>query len=122
MDRASLLLMADKAGDGRLPLRISGSSIIVTVRLTPGARADRIEGVETGVDGAPVLKARVRAVPEKGKANIALIALMAKWLGVPKSCVEIVAGATSRLKQLAIIGNAAELEEAFRLRLESAEK
>ena len=114
--------MADKAGDGRLPLRISGSGIIVTVRLTPGARADRIEGVEAGADGEPVLKARVRAVPEKGKANIALIALMAKWLGVPKSRVEIVAGGASRLKQLAIIGDAPDLEDAFRQRLNSAGK
>lgn len=113
--------MADE-GDRRLPLRITETGIAVTVRLTPGASADQIIGVETGADGAPFLKARVRAAPEKGKANTALIALIAKWLGVPKSSVEIFAGGSSRLKQLAITGAPAELADAFRRRLEPAGK
>ena len=47
---------------------------------------------------------RVRAVPEDGKANEALIALLAKTLAVPKSHLRIVSGATSRLKRIAIAG------------------
>jgi len=111
-----------ETGDGRLPFRITKTGIVVTVKLTPGTSADRITGVDVGVDGAPVLKARVRAIPEKGKANTALIALMAKWLGVPKSGIEILSGTTSRLKQLAIAGNPSDLEDAFRRRLEAAGK
>lgn len=111
-----------ETGDERLPFRITEGGIIVAIRLTPGARADQITGVDIEADGAPVLKARVRAVAEKGKANTALIALVAKWLGVPKSTIEIVAGATSRVKQLAIIGNASDLEDALRWHLDSAGK
>lgn len=111
-----------ETGDERLPFRITDSGIIVAVRLTPGARANQITGVDIGADGAPFLKARVRAVPEKGKANTALVTLMAKWFGVPKSTIEIVAGTTSRLKQVAIIGDAPELEDAFRRHLEQAGK
>jgi hypothetical protein len=111
-----------EAGERRLPLRIIETGIAVTVRLTPGASADQITGVEAGADGAPFLKARVRAVPEKGKANAALIVLMAKWLGVPKSSVAIIAGGSSRLKQLAVTGAAADLADTFMRRLESAGK
>jgi uncharacterized protein YggU (UPF0235/DUF167 family) len=103
----------------RLPLRITKTGIAITVRLTPGASADQIAGVETDADGAAFLKARVRAVPEKGKANAALVALVAKWLGVAKSSVEVTAGGSSRLKQLAITGAATDLADAFRRRLES---
>jgi uncharacterized protein YggU (UPF0235/DUF167 family) len=50
------------------------------------------------------LKARVRAAPEDGKANAALIALIAKTLSVAKSNVSVVRGATSRMKVLEIEG------------------
>ncbi len=53
-------------------------------------------------DGKVYLKARVSVVPEKGKANKALIALVAKSLGVPKSAVDFVSGDTSRKKILRI--------------------
>jgi uncharacterized protein YggU (UPF0235/DUF167 family) len=44
-------------------------------------------------------------VPDKGKANAAVIALLAKALGLPKSAVTLVAGETARLKTLAIAGD-----------------
>jgi uncharacterized protein YggU (UPF0235/DUF167 family) len=56
-----------------------------------------------------VLKARVRAVPEAGRANEALETLIAKWLGVPKSTVTIALGGKSRLKQVAVGGDAEAL-------------
>jgi uncharacterized protein YggU (UPF0235/DUF167 family) len=79
------------------------------VRLTPKAALDRIDGVETAADGRSHLKARVRAVPENGAANQALERIMAKALGVPASAVSVIAGGTSRLKTLRIVGDAAEL-------------
>ncbi len=57
-------------------------------------------------DGREVALARVRAVPEDGAANAALIALLAKTFGRPKSAVSIVRGATQRLKQVRIDGDA----------------
>jgi len=74
------------------------------VRLKPKAAMDRLEGVETASDGRSHLKARVRAVPENGAANHALARLIAKTLGVPASAVSVVAGGTSRLKTLRVLG------------------
>jgi len=52
------------------------------------------------------LKVRVRVAPEDGKANAALVALLAKTLRVAKSQVSIAAGATSRLKMVDVSGDA----------------
>ncbi|MDX8453530.1 DUF167 family protein [Mesorhizobium sp. VK9D] len=91
--------------------RLRENSIDLYVRLTPKAALDRIDGVETAADGRSHLKARVRAVPENGAANAALERMMAKALGVPVSAVSVVAGGTSRLKTLRILGDAAALVE-----------
>ena len=85
--------------------RFSGEVLVVAVRLTPKAAQDRIEGIATLADGRAVLRARVRAAPEKGKANAALEVLLAKALGVPKSAVSVVAGGTSRLKSVRVAGS-----------------
>jgi uncharacterized protein (TIGR00251 family) len=78
--------------------------VALYVRLTPKGGRDAIDGVETLADGRSVLKARVRAAPENGRANDALIALIASALRVPKSAVAIRAGATSRVKTVFIAG------------------
>jgi len=61
--------------------------------------------VEADAEGKSYLKARVSAVAEKGKANKALIALVAKSLGVAKSSVSLTSGETSRKKILRIDGD-----------------
>lgn len=76
----------------------------LAVRLTPGASADRIDGWEVDAEGRPVLKARVRARPVEGEANEALVKLIARTLGVPKSAVAIQRGGQSRTKILEIAG------------------
>lgn len=80
-----------KAIDGYLRL---------SVRLTPNGGRDALEKLEAGSDGDMALKARVSAVPENGKANKALIALIAKALRVPKSAISLISGETSRKKIL----------------------
>lgn len=92
-------------------MRVSASSGHVTfhVRLTPKGGRDAIEGWAKASDGSEHLKARVRAVPEDGKANAALIALLAAKLDVPKSAVRIASGATARLKRIEIAGDARTL-------------
>lgn len=60
-------------------------------------------------DGSAVLRMRVKAVPDKGKANAAVIALLAKALGVPKSAMTLVSGDTARLKTIQIEGDPAAL-------------
>ncbi len=89
---------------GSAPFFMEVSLADLAVKLQPGASADRIEGWETDPEGRPVLKARVRARPVEGEANAALLKLMAKALGVPKSSVALARGGQSRLKMIRIDG------------------
>lgn len=82
---------------------MSPTDVRFAVRLTPRAAVDRVEGV---IDG--VLRARVGAPAVEGAANNALIRLIAEELGVPRSDVRIVAGATSRQKLVVVDGGDAE--------------
>lgn len=83
---------------------------MLIVRVTPHAGADRIGGAEQRDDGTMVLRLRVAAVPGKGKANAAVIALLADALHIPKSAIRVVSGHTARLKTLAISGDGPALE------------
>ena len=80
------------------PWRAVAGGLLLSVRLTPKSSRDALEGVETLSDGRAVLKARVRAVPEDGKANEALLRLIAKALDVPRRDLDVASGATSRTK------------------------
>lgn len=95
------------------PYRLTPEGLVLQVRVTPNASADRIEGVETRDDGNVVLRVRVRAVPDKGKANAAVVALLAKALGIPKSDIALTSGETSRLKTLRLSGDPAALAAAI---------
>lgn len=94
--------------------RLTKNGVELFVRLTPHASRDEIGGVETASDGRQHLAARVRALPDKGKANAALEQLVAKWLGRPRSTVSITSGATQRLKTLRIEGNSEAIAAAIR--------
>jgi uncharacterized protein (TIGR00251 family) len=95
------------------PFRRDADGILVSLRVTPNAGADRVEGTERRDDGTAVLRVRVTAVPDKGKANAAVIALLAKTLGIPKSAVTLVAGETARLKTLRLSGDPDRLTAAL---------
>jgi uncharacterized protein YggU (UPF0235/DUF167 family) len=79
------------------------------VRLTPKGGRDAIEGWSSDAAGKALLKARVAAAPEDGKANSALVELIARTLGVKKSSVRIVSGASSRVKLIEVDGDRALL-------------
>ncbi len=91
------------------PYRQGKSSIIVALRVTPNATSNEIGGVEIRDDGKAVLRIRVNAVADKGKANKAVIALLAKNMRLPKSAFSIISGQTSRLKTIAIDGESKEI-------------
>ncbi len=76
----------------------------LTVRLTPRAQADRLDGWSRDEAGRPVLNARVRAAPVEGEANAALEALLAKALLRPRSTVRVVKGGSARIKQVEVEG------------------
>ena len=94
----------------KLPHRLFDDHILLAVRLTPNGGRDALEGMEIAGDGLAHLKARVTAVPEKGKANKALIMLLAKAIKVPKSEITVVTGETARQKILRIEGDPEDLK------------
>ncbi|HUG12267.1 MAG TPA: DUF167 domain-containing protein [Opitutaceae bacterium] len=71
----------------------------ISVKVTPNARADEIRGF-TG----DVLVVRIKAQPVDGKANDALVRVVAEALGLPRAAVSLDHGATARKKLLAIEG------------------
>ncbi|GIL41311.1 hypothetical protein TMPK1_35480 [Rhodospirillales bacterium TMPK1] len=83
------------------------------LRLELQARPGRPKTVPTGLkplaDGGVALAIDVAAPPEDGKANDALIAALAKLLGLQRSAVRIATGASARRKSLQIDGDAARL-------------
>ncbi len=89
----------------RRPWTLAGDGVTVSLRLTPKGGRDAIDGIETLADGRPVLKVRVAAAPSEGEANAALVRLIAKTLRVPPRAVTLAAGASSRIKRLAISGD-----------------
>ena len=85
----------------------------VAVRLSPRARADRIEGVARLADGAAVLKVSITAPPAEGRANEALLQLLAKQWHLPRRDLAIVRGAKSRSKLVHVAGDARSLLARF---------
>lgn len=88
------------------PWRAAPGGVSLTVRLTPKGGADRIDGIGVDAEGRPLLLARVAAPAVKGAANAALIRLIAKAAGAPKSALSLAAGAGGRVKRLHIAGDA----------------
>ena len=73
----------------------------LAVKVTPRAHTDRIDGMATDGNGTAELKLRVRAVADDGRANEAVIALIAAEFSLPKSTLSIARGTTSRHKVIA---------------------
>jgi len=95
-------------GLSMLDTQLKNGAVILRVRAQPKASRDAIVGEHGGA-----LKVAVTAPPDKGKANKAVVELLAKALGIPKSNIELVAGATSRDKTFAIRGVTREAVEAL---------
>ena len=72
------------------------NTVVVTVK--PGSKKGPL--VETADDGSLTVYVRERAV--EGKATEAVARVLAEHLGVPKSRVELVSGATSRVKRFRV--------------------
>ncbi|HOO80914.1 MAG TPA: DUF167 family protein [Alphaproteobacteria bacterium] len=75
---------------------------ILQVKLTPNSTKNAVLGWEDGADGEKVLKCCVTAAPEKGKANNALISLLATHYGIPKRRLSLLHGEKSRIKIIEI--------------------
>jgi uncharacterized protein (TIGR00251 family) len=94
----------------RRTLRLHGgkAGAALTVRVTPRSSRNAITGILE--DGT--VKIHLTAAPVDGEANQKLIAFLASTLGVSRSSIEILAGATGRDKLISILGiDAATLHE-----------
>lgn len=75
----------------------------ITVRLTPRGGRDAIDGWD-----GDLLRVRVAAAPVDGKANDALLRLLAKALGIAPSRVTLASGAQARVKTVDVDGMTAD--------------
>lgn len=96
------MIIADKNG------------VSLKIKLTPKSARDALVRVETDAEGRDLLRASVTAVPEKGKANTALIKLLAKKLDLPKTSIRLIAGNQSRHKTVHISGQPDDLMNVLR--------
>lgn len=72
-------------------------ALILKIKVVPKAAFSEVVGWENGE-----LKVRLKAVPEKGKANEVLIQFLSEKLNIPKSHLLIISGLTSRHKKVSI--------------------
>jgi uncharacterized protein (TIGR00251 family) len=91
------------------PVTRATDGVRLTVRLTPKASSDRIGGIVVDDAGRPALKASVTAAPEDGKANAALVKLLARHFDLPRTTVSVVSGHAHRTKLVHVAGDPAAL-------------
>ena len=91
------------------PVRPVADGVRVSLRVTPRGGRDAVRGLAADADGQVRVKIAVVAAPEDGKANAAVVALLARTWRVPKSSLSVVAGATDRSKVLHVAGDPADL-------------
>ena len=96
------------------PFHIVGGRLRAELRVRPGAGRTAVEGLGKLADGGAILMVRVGAPAEGGKANAAVIKLLAKTWRLPKGALTIAAGATARRKSLEIAGDPQERLPALR--------
>jgi uncharacterized protein len=98
---------------------VSGDAggVRLAVKVTPRAARSAVQGVELDARGRAYLAVRVTAAPDAGKANAALIKLLAKRWRLPASDLRLVSGAAARRKILHVQG----VPERLLARLEAIE-
>lgn len=89
----------------RGPFAATADGVAVAVKVTPKASRTKILGLVRDAEGRSLLAVAISAPPEDGKANTALIKLLAREWHVAKSAVTVTAGAASRRKSLHVAGN-----------------
>jgi uncharacterized protein (TIGR00251 family) len=91
-------------------LSLGPRGLTLALRVQPNAGRDRNLGLVTDAAGSVALKVKVAAPAEDGRANAAVLALLAKALGLPKSALSLVRGERDRSKVVALAGDPAALQ------------
>ncbi len=107
--RASGGASATPVGAGAQPFTVGRRGARLDLRVTPKASRAGVGGIEIDADGRARLKLKVGAPPEGGRANRAVIKLLAGELKLPASSFRISAGAKNRRKTVEIAGDPAAL-------------
>ena len=97
-----------------MPVRRDGADLLLAIRLSPRAARERIGGTFTDSAGQRWLQASVTAPPDKGKANAAVIVLLARLLKRPASSIFLETGDTNRLKRLRLADAGPQAEQSLR--------
>ena len=92
------------------PVTRRADGVELALKVTPGAGRTCVAGILVDASGAAWLAVKVAAPAEGGKANRAMLALLAKRLGVAGSALRLVAGDGARWKRVLVTGDPAELE------------
>ncbi len=85
-------------------VRQVGNGVVFSAKVVPGSSRTGVSGLLDGM-----VKIRVSAPPDKGKANKCLVDFLTKQLGVRKSDVSIVSGRASPIKEVEVSGISAEM-------------
>ncbi len=85
-----------------------GDTLLLRVRVQPGAKKDEVLGLEDGV-----LRVKLRAPAVENRANAALCEYLAELFGTAKTRVKLLKGAHGRLKQVELQGARHTVEELF---------
>ena len=94
------------------PARIGiarADGVVLAVKVTPKSARAAVIGCAVDAAGAAWLAVTVTAAPEGGRANDAVLALLAKQLAMPRSRCRVIAGATSRWKRVLVAGDPVEI-------------
>jgi uncharacterized protein (TIGR00251 family) len=82
-----------------LAIQQLGKAVVFTVKVVPGSSRTQIAGLLNGM-----VKIRLSAAPEKGKANKLLVDFLAKQLGVRSKAVSIISGHKTAVKRVQVSG------------------
>jgi uncharacterized protein len=82
-----------------IDLQPHAEGTVLPIRAQPGARRNEIRGPQNGA-----LRVCVTQAAEKGKANKALVEVLAKLLGLKRSQIELISGETSHQKRFLVRG------------------
>jgi uncharacterized protein (TIGR00251 family) len=110
---------SDQRAEAALPFAQFADGLLVRLRVTPRARHTGVGGVVAEAGGDVRLKVSVSAPPENGRANAAVLALLAKEWRLPRSSLSIRAGDADRRKIVAVAGVPNELMAALLMWLNS---
>ena len=86
-----------------LTIQEVNGGVVFVAKIVPGSSRTGLCGLLDGM-----LKIKISAAPEKGKANQALVGFLAKKLGVKKNAVSIISGQTNPVKQVQVLGISTE--------------